>query len=157
MEEGRLHTCSSSVLTAVNNLSSSLPEEVQAKLAHTYLASQVRGAGDQAEPVLLPQASGGRSVPVYYGKQVPAPSLVPIVHDEALTIGHQNNMSTNTTLKVFSDLRAKFGKNFVTPGLKGAAVKHNRTGLSAISNKMCDFTKESFNLDFTNLNKKEKY
>ena len=89
-----------------------------------------------------------------YGKQVPAPSLVTTVHDEALTIGYQNNMSTNTTLKVFSDLRAKFGKNFVTPGLKGAAVKHNRTGVSAISNKMCDFTKESFNLDFTNLNKK---
>ena len=139
VEEGRLHTCSDSIKTAVDNLSAALPEEVQAKLAHSYLASQVGGTGDRAEPILLPQASGGRAVPVYYGKQVAAASLVPLVHEEAITIGHQNNISTNTMVKIFSDLRAKHGRDFVAPGLEDAAVLHNRTGLSAISNRIKHF------------------
>ena len=133
VEEGRLHTCSESIKTAVNNLSASLPKEVQARLAHSYLASQVGGVGDHAAPVMLPQASGGWAVPVFYGKQVAVPNIVPLANKEAITIGHQNNLSTNTLVNVFADLRAKHGRVFVAPGLEDAAVEHNRKRLSAIS------------------------
>jgi hypothetical protein len=119
--QGVNHTCSVSKAEAVRNLAASLPEEVTAKLAHRYVASKVGSAGDQT-PVFLPPAIGGRPVPVLYGKQ-PQPKLMqPLTHKEAITIGFQNNLSTNQAVNIFADLRTVQGRGLVEPGLAQAAI-----------------------------------
>ena len=118
--EGKTHTCSTSTLEAVENLSMSLSNEVKAKLAHSYLVSQATGS----QPVPLVPAAGGCRLPVVLGKQPAAPP-VQLTHQEVITIGYQNHLSSQQTENIFADLRTKYGRKFVSPGLATASSKHN--------------------------------
>ena len=126
VEEGSTHQCSVSTTEAVSNLSVTLPEDIRGKLAQDFLASRAAAAGDGGQ-VLLPQARGGHRIPVQYGEQtryreLPTSSLS---HADAITLGHQNNLSTSQLHHVLADLRTVHGRSFVEPGLVEAAIVHN--------------------------------
>ena len=128
IEEGSRHTCATTTLKAVENLTTSLPEDVRAKLAYEYLASKAKGSEDAT--VLLPPAAGGKVTPVLFGRKaaetaVSAAASSPLTHEEAITIGFQNNLSSNQLEHIMADLRTKYGRDFVEPGLHVAAIDHN--------------------------------
>jgi hypothetical protein len=119
---GQSHSCSVSTLEAVENLTLSLPEEIRAKLAHSYLVNQAT----ENEPVFLPPAAGGHVLPVVCGRQPVGAGLVPLNHSEVLTIGAQNHLSSQQTENIMADLRTKYGRSFVAPGIAKASTEHNR-------------------------------
>ena len=145
--KGQKHSCSAHTLEAVQNLTMTLPEEVRAKLAYDYLSTKVDAAGDK--PIFLTPPSGGHSVPVFYGKSAETSPIEPLTHEEAITIGSQNGLSSQTMENIMADLRAKYGRNFVEPGLSEATISHN-------SQYAEFFTAEEVNLLDSKQNEQEK-
>ena len=97
---------------------------MRAKLAHEYLTrkAEVTGDGDQ---VLLPPAAGGFPLAVKVGMPagtttVAADATKSLSHQEAITVGYQNNLSSTQLENIMADLRAEHGRDFVEPGLHKA-------------------------------------
>ena len=82
IQEGSNHKCSASTKEAVNNLTTSLPKDVQEKLSLEVMRRKIRekdgGILCASGGILLSQVSGGKLVPVHLGhllKQTPVQQL----------------------------------------------------------------------------------
>ena len=134
------HSCSSTAEeAAVTNLVDSLPEQIQNKVAHSYLASQVSKAGDTV-PVLLNPARGGHPVPVLFGHtQAPAPVIEPLTHTEVFTMRTEAGVSCNAMDSILANFRIKYVRNFVEPGMEKASIIHNNQYNEFFTAKLCEF------------------
>jgi len=121
--EGEGHLCQASTMAVVDNLVEMLPEEVTAKVAHSYLARQVEGGGDQ---VLLPPAAGGHPLLVSLGHREGAAEKIQISHQEVQTMKAKAGVSGNQMDKILADFRAKAGRKIVKPGARNASRLHNK-------------------------------
>ena len=116
------HTCSSTTQEVVNNLVDSLPDQIRNKVAHRVLASQVTKTGD-TEPVLLTPARGGHPIPVLFGHTAaPAPAIVPLTHTEVFVMRTDAGVSANVMDSILANMRLKYGRSFVEPGMEKASV-----------------------------------
>jgi hypothetical protein len=124
---GSRHICSVTTLEAVRNLTSNLDRNLQEKLAleilqHRRVDDIIPGLSSQA--VLLPQARGGKPVPVQVGPSTepPQPKLT---HHELLTMASSAHLTGKHISTIAADLRVKLGRDSVQTGFGAALVKHN--------------------------------
>lgn len=144
--DGAQHSCSTSTLQAVKNLTSRLPKDIQDKLALEILKGRQAAAGkDQA--VLLPPAEGGHLVPVLVGeKSVDPPPKPTFSHSELLTMASSAHLTGKQISTVASDLRVKLGRGAVQAGFDTAMVEHNNMYTDYFSAEKKQFLDSAGNL-----------
>ena len=125
IEDGRSHTCSASTLEAVRNLTASIPLEIREKLALETLRE--KAAHSAGGDVALPQAQGGKLVPVQMGggSSIVTKPMPQISCKEVLTMAASAHLTGKQTDSVLADIRAKLGRSVIEPGVKSARVHHN--------------------------------
>lgn len=74
----------------------------------------------------LPQARGGKMVPVTVGKVPDKPRLDPMTLKEAQVMSSKAHLTGEQQKSILADLRCKFGQKIVKPGLKLALPVHNK-------------------------------
>ena len=128
ISEGSRHTCSASTLDMVRNLTTSLPKNVQEKLALEILKQKQAGNAptDDCQAVLLPPVQGGLPVPVLVGHKAPdAPPKPKFTHQDLLTMASSAHLTGKQITTVAADLKVKMGRNIVEAGFDAALVNHN--------------------------------
>ena len=139
--DNKSHVCKVSTKEAVQNLVEALPDELAAKVVHSYLAKQVEGGGSQ---VLLPPAGGGHSLLVTLGdKEVQLPSSssgkVRLSLEDILVMKVKANVSDSQMETFLADIRVKFGRDSVEPGVRKALSLHNSQYRQYFTAKMGEF------------------
>ena len=127
IENGSRHICSVSSLEAVRNLTRSLDKNLQEKLALEILQQRRVGevtTGGSSQTVLLPQARGGKPVPVQVGAGT-APPQPKLSHHELLTMASSAHLTGKQITTIAADLRVKLGRDSVQTGFDAAVVQHN--------------------------------
>ena len=76
--------------------------------------------------VQLPPATGGRNLPVHLGAGAgPSGQMKSMTHDEIIKSSAKNHLSGAQLLSQAADMRAKWGRSAVEPGLQAAIPIHN--------------------------------
>ena len=95
------------------------------KLVNIYLYIHTSNQDrDDNKPIMLPQASGGKSLQVHIGQQSTS-SVDPLSHTEILKMSTRAGLSGEQQASVVADIRAKFGHKVVKSGLQKAVPVHN--------------------------------
>ena len=118
------HTCHASDLDRVRALVESIPASVKAKLTLALIRDQQETACSSS--FSLPQPQGGKKVQVTVGPQPVQPKLKPLSLKEVQVMAGKAHLTGEQQKSVMGDLRAKFGKNVVEPGMKVALPIHNK-------------------------------
>ena len=116
------HHCSSSDLAAVAKMLESIPEAIKPKLAHSLLKELQEEPGGSLS---LPPATGGRVVQVQMGHQTSTPKMSSLTHKEVTQMASRNHLTGEQQSSIMADLRCKWGRKIVEPGLQEVMPKHN--------------------------------
>ena len=119
------HKCNASDKERVIALAQSIPKDVRAKLVTELLREQQK---ENINPniIHLPQPSGGRATQIQIGKVVKPSALQPLTMKEVQVMSGKAHLTGAQQTSILADLRVKFGRNVVEPGLKQALPEHNR-------------------------------
>ena len=120
------HSCKSSDLNIVQNMLKLVPAGLKGKLAHSLLRELQEEQNDVGATVQLPPANGGRNLVVHLGKEAGhSGQMKPMTHDEMIKSSAKIHNSGAQLLSQAADLRAKWGRKCVQPGLQAAIPIHN--------------------------------
>ena len=119
------HVCCSSDLDTVKNMLENIPQPIKGKLAHA-LIKELEGESSLAEGSLtLPAPQGGKPMQIKIGTNTHPQELTPLTHTEAVKMTNRAGISGAAQTSILADLRAKWGRKVVEPGLQLAMPVHN--------------------------------
>ena len=117
------HTCSSSDLETVSNMLQSIPNSLKPKITYSLLQELQK---EQEGALHLPPASGGKSVVVQVGQQPTTPGMSSLTHKEVVQMATRSHLTGEQQSSLVADLRSKWGRKVVEPGLQKMMPKHNK-------------------------------
>ena len=117
------HQCSTSDLDSVSNMLQSIPDILKPKLAHSLLKELQE---EQGGTIYLPPTSGGKAVQVLVGHQASTSEMLPLTHQEVIQMASRSHLSGEQQSSIMTDLRTKWGRKVVEPGLQEMMPQHNK-------------------------------
>ena len=118
-----LHTCHSSDQDIVAAMVQNIPPQLKAKLAHSLVKDMQK---EQEGKVLkLPPAAGGMAKSLCVGQVATTSKMEPLTHDEAVKMASRAGISGEQQTSIMADVRGKWGRQAVEPGLQEFMPKHN--------------------------------
>ena len=149
------------------NLLDTLPKEVAAKVAASFIANAVNDGASTSTgsprtvatggQVLLPSVRGGRALPIQVGTtdghgKVPkhlrqeANNNNSFSHEEILTLKSNAGLSGQQMEKIMTGMRVKLGRGVVDSNFKQAEVDHNNQYIDYFTGKFEEFEDKDGNL-----------
>ena len=119
------HKCSARDKERIQTLVKSIPEEVKGKLTVALLKEQQGDAGPSTSTLTLPQPQGGWDMKVTIGKPPTNTMIEPMTVKEAQVMASKAHLTSGQQESILADLRSKFGKKIVQPGLQKAVPANN--------------------------------
>ena len=121
----KVHKCSTTDQDRVRSLVQSLPSQVKGKLTLALLKEQQDINSNSEATIALPQLNGGHKVQVTVGK-VAMKQPVPLNVKEVQVMSSKAHLTGAQQQSILADLRSKWGRQVVEPGMQKALPEHNR-------------------------------
>ena len=137
--DGHLHACDPKDSAKTRNLLNNIPEEVAANIAAAYIAEKLRSG--EASSIALPHPSGlgGHPMVVTVGHQAAAEEKPSFNQQEIVSMTSETGVPQRAMYSFLANVRSKFGRNSVEPGIKTGFPLHNKQYEDYFAAKFEDF------------------